>query len=74
MENHVPSEFGFNVPILPPGVAHWGGLASATSNTKAVTLTNESGEDVARGICHSVDADLVIDIDGRPLGDDRIAI
>jgi hypothetical protein len=39
-----------------------------------VTLTNESGVDVARGICHSVKADLVIDSDGMLLGNDRVAI
>jgi hypothetical protein len=39
-----------------------------------VTLTNESGVDVARGICHSVKADLVIDSDGMPLDNDRVAV
>jgi hypothetical protein len=39
-----------------------------------VILTNESGVDVARGICHCVNADLVIDNDGMPLGNDRIAV
>ena len=74
MENHGSSEFGFEVPILLLGVAHCEGLACATWNTKAVTLTNEFGEDVARGICHSVDVDLRIDMDGRPLNEDRVAI
>jgi hypothetical protein len=39
-----------------------------------VTLTNESGMDVARGICHSVKADLVIDNDGMPLDNDCVAV
>jgi hypothetical protein len=39
-----------------------------------MTLTNESGVDVARGICHSVKVDLVIDSDGIPLDNDRVAI
>ena len=30
--------------------------------------------EVAKGICHSVDADLIIDMDGKPLGDNRVAI
>jgi hypothetical protein len=30
--------------------------------------------DVARGICHSVSAKLVIDSDGMPLGNDCVAI
>jgi hypothetical protein len=30
--------------------------------------------DVARGICHSVKADLVIDSNGMHLGNDRVAI
>jgi hypothetical protein len=39
-----------------------------------MTLTNESGVDVARGICHSVKVDLVIDSDGIPLDNDRVAV
>ena len=30
--------------------------------------------DVAQGICHSVNVDLVIDSDGMPLGNDRVAV
>ena len=37
-------------------------------------LQMNPGENVARGICHSVDADLVIDTDRWPLGNDRVAI
>jgi hypothetical protein len=40
----------------------------------SVTLTNESRVDVARGICHSVKAELVVDSDGMPLDNDRIAV
>ena len=39
-----------------------------------MTLTNESGMDVARGICHNINPDLVIDNDGMPLGNDRVAV
>jgi hypothetical protein len=38
-----------------------------------MTLTNESGVDVARGICHRVKADLVIDNNGMLLGNDCVA-
>ena len=41
---------------------------------KAMTLTNESKVDVACGICHNVKAELVVDSDGMPLSDDRIAV
>jgi hypothetical protein len=50
------------------------GFGRPSWNTKCVTLTNESGVDVARGICHCVNADLVIDSDGMPLGNDRVAV
>ena len=39
-----------------------------------MTLTNEAGTEVARGICHNEDVDLVIDTNGEPLGDNRVAI
>jgi len=42
--------------------------------TKVVTLPNETRVEVAKAICQSVDAHLVIDLDGKPLGDNCIAI
>ena len=39
-----------------------------------MTLTNESGVDVAYGICHCIKAELVVDNDGMPLDNDCIAI
>jgi hypothetical protein len=39
-----------------------------------VTLTNESGVDVARDICHCMNADLVIDSNSMPLGNDRVSV
>ena len=68
------NDFGLAVPTLPHGVVECEGLRRATWITKAITLTNEEGDNVAKGICHSVDATLVIDIDGKPLGDDHVAI
>jgi hypothetical protein len=41
---------------------------------KFVTLTNESRVDVARGICHSVKVELVVDNAGMPLDNDRVAV
>jgi hypothetical protein len=66
----------FSVPhhVLPHGVVQCEGFGRASWITKSVTLTNESGVDVARGICHSVKVELVVDSDGMPLGNDRIAI
>jgi hypothetical protein len=55
-------------PMLPKGVAQCEGFGRPSWITKYVTLKNESGVDVARGICHCVNADLVIDSDGMPLG------
>ena len=62
------------MPTLPPNVAVCDGIPRGSWNTKYVTLRNKVGDDVARGNSHSVDADLVIDMDGKPLVEDRIAI
>jgi hypothetical protein len=67
-------DFSVPHPVLPDGVAQCAGFGRASWITKSVTLTNESGVDVARGICHSVKAELVVDSDGMPLGNDRIAV
>lgn len=42
--------------------------------TKCVIFTNESGLDVVREICRNINADLVINSDGLPQGDDRIDV
>jgi hypothetical protein len=67
------SDFTDPRPVLPEGVAQCEGFGRPSWITKCVTLTNESGVDVARVICHCVNADLVIDSDGMPLGNDRVA-
>jgi hypothetical protein len=61
-------------PVLPEGVAQSKGCGRPSWITKCMTLTNESGVDVARGICHSVKADLIIDSDGMLLDNDHIAV
>ena len=42
--------------------------------TKCVTMKNEAGESVGKGIFHNVNSDLIIDSDKQPLGDDRVAV
>jgi hypothetical protein len=61
-------------PVLPKGVAQCKGFGRPSWITKCVTLTNESGMDVAWDIYHSVKIDLVIDSDGMQLGNDRVAV
>jgi hypothetical protein len=68
------SDFTDPCPVLPEGVAQCEGFGRPSWITKCVTLTNEFGVDVARGICHCVNADLIIDSDGMPLGNDRISV
>jgi hypothetical protein len=67
-------DFSDPCPVLPKGVAQCEGFGRPSWITKCVTLTNESGVDVAWGICHSVKADLVIDNDGMPLSNDHVAV
>jgi hypothetical protein len=74
METHAHSEFEIRVPTLPPGVGPCEAVSRSSWITKCVTITNADGIDVANGICYSVDPKLMIDIDGYPLGDERVAI
>ena len=55
---------------LSEGVAQCEGLSQILWMTKCVTLKNEEGESVGKGICHNVNSDLIIDSDSQPLGDD----
>ena len=61
-------------PVLCKGVAQCEGFGWPSWITKYMTLTNESGVDVAWSICHSVNANLVIDSNGMPLGNDRVVV
>jgi hypothetical protein len=74
METSSANVFAVPLPTLPAGVAVCEGIRRSSWITKAVILTNEAGIEVAKAICHSVDALLVIDMDGKPLGDDRVAV
>jgi hypothetical protein len=67
-------DFSVPHPFHPDGVVQCEGFGRASWITKSVTLTNESRVDVACGICHSVKAELGVDSDGMPLGNDRIAV
>ena len=60
--------------VLSKGVAQCEGFGRPSWITKNVTLTNESGMDVARDIYQSIKADLVIDSDGMLLDNGRVAI
>ena len=61
-------------PTLPEGVRACEGIPRESWNTRVVILTNEAREDVARAICQSVDASVVVDTNGRPIGDDHVAV
>ena len=74
MDLHGPDEFAVQVPTLPPDVAVCDAIPRSSWNTMNVALTNEAGDEVARGVCRSVDPDVVVDMDGKPLGDDRVAV
>ena len=59
---------------LPEGVAQCEGLSRRLWMIKCVTLKNEAGESVGKGICHNMNLDLIIDSDNQPLGEDRVAV
>ena len=71
---HTPEDFSTSVPTLPEGVAECDGIPRAKWNTMPVIIRNDAGNDVANAICLNVDPELIIDTDGEPLGDDRVAV
>jgi hypothetical protein len=74
MDGILRGNFGLVHPTLPDGVAECKGYGRPAWITKSVTLTSDTRHDIAKGICHSVNVDFVVDSDGQPLGDDRIAV
>ena len=74
MDSGEPSSSRGQRPTLPEGVRACEGIPRESWNTRVVILTNEAGEDVARAICRSVDASVVVDTNGRPIGDDHVAV
>ena len=61
---------GSGAQTLLEGVAHCEGLSRRLWMSKCITLKNEAGESVGKGICDNVNSDLIIDSDSQPLGDD----
>ena len=74
MDSGEPSSSRGQMPTLPEGVRPCEGNPRESWSTRVVILTNEAGEDVARAICRSVDASVVVDTNGRPIGDDHVAV
>ena len=74
MDSGEPSSSRGQMPTLPEGVRACEGIPRESWSTRVVILTNEAGEDVARAICRSVDASVVVDTNGRPIGYDHVAV
>jgi len=69
-----PEEFANLVPTLPPNVDVCDGIPHAKWIKKCVTLRNKAGMDIANKVCQNVDLEPIINMDGKPLGDNRVAI
>ena len=74
MDSGEPSRSRGQRPTLPEGMRACKGIPRESWNTRVVILTNEAREDVARAICRSVDASVVVDTNGRPIGDNHVAV
>ena len=74
MDNGKPSSSRGQMPTLLEGMRACEGIPRESWNTRVVILTNEAREDVARAICRSVDASVVVDTNGRPIGDDHVVV
>jgi len=49
-------------------------ITSKALDYKGVIFRNKVEDDIAKAMYHSIDVDLVIDKDGKALGDDRVAM
>ena len=74
MANDGSAAAGGRVQTLPAGVAQCKGILRRSWMTKCVTLKNEAGENVSKGVFHNLNSDLIIDSDNQPLGDDRVVV
>ena len=74
MDGGEPSSSRGQMPTFSEGVRSCKGIPKESWSTRVVILTNEDGEDVVRAICQSVDASVVVDTNGRPIGDDHVAV
>ena len=71
----IPScDFNICCPVLLNRVAQYEGFGISFWITKCIMLTNESGVDVVRHICHSVSAKLAIDSNGLSLDNGCIVV
>ena len=62
------------VHALPEGVAQCEGIPRKLWITKCVSVMNEAGVLVGKGICPNVSSDLIIDNDNEPHGDDCVVV
>ena len=67
MDFHGPEEFANPVSVLAPGVQVCEGIPHAIWISQPVTLRNDDGVDIARGVCQNVDPDLIIETGEKPL-------
>ena len=74
MDFHSLDEFATAAPVLSAGVQVCNGIPRAKWVSQPVTLRSEDGVDLARGIYQNIDLDLIIEADGKPLGDDQVAV
>ena len=74
MDSGEPSSSRGQRATLLEGVRVCEGIPRESWNTRVVILTNEAGEDNAKAICRSVDASVVVDTNGRPIGDNHVAV
>ena len=74
MDTFVVNGVDFRPPVLPAGVAECEGFRRSSWVSKRVTLTNEDGDYVAKGVCQSVDSSVVLETDGRPLGSEVVCV
>ena len=74
MDSGEPSSSRGQMPTLLEGMRPCKGIPRESWSTRVVILMNEAIEDIARAICRSVDASIVVDTNGRPIGDDHVAV
>jgi len=74
MDRHSSNEFVVRIPILLEGVTECEGFSRASWHMKPIILWNKAGNNVAWRVCQSVNAELIIDMDGKPLDDDHVVI
>ena len=74
MDTFVVNSVDFRPPVFLAGVAECEGFGRSSWVSKRVTLTNEAGDYVAKGVCQSVDSPVVPETDGRPLGSEFVCI